>query len=669
MTTLTVTEKTVHGAAVGADNPLPPLRTEKDVHDIQTGPGVPQEMREQMRYGRRRNPLPYTIQDGYTRDKGPLALKAVVLENEFLRAVVLPEYGGRLWSLYDKERFRDLIYENPVFQPANLAIRNAWFSGGVEWNIGLRGHSPFTCSDVFAARVEADGGLPVLRVYEYERMRQVPYAMDFLLPHDSRSLLVFVRIVNPHDATVPMYWWSNIAYSEDPGTRIVVPAGEAFRFGYGHQGLVLRDVPVIDGVDVSYSTNLGHSADFFFHVPREQRKWIAALDRDGVGLYQTSTDLLQGRKLFVWGSGPGGAAWQEFLSVPGRPYLEIQAGLARTQMEHLPMPPHTEWHWLEAYGRAEADPAAAHGTSWQAAVAAVDGAVEQSVPRSRLEELHSWALAVSRLPVSDVLHRGSGWGQLEGEYRGRTGMQTAWGSEVAFETELEPGQRQWLQLLEHGTFPEPDPRAAPVGYEVQEKWQALLEAYVSRKPWNWYALLHLGLMYFEREDTAAAARTWARSAEAVENPWALRNLGMLARLEGDAEAAAGHYREAHNLLRTCTPLTIELAEALLSADLAEEWLQVYEELPAEARTVGRLELLYARGLLAEGKLDEALEIVRRGPEVTDLREGENSLTDLWYRIHERRVVDRGEPFDGDLSTYVRRNYPPPAHIDFRMRTD
>jgi tetratricopeptide (TPR) repeat protein len=669
MTTLTVTVKTVHGAAVGADNPLPPLRTEKDVHDIQTGPGVPAEMQEQMRYGRRRNPLPYTMQDGYTREKGPFTLKALILENEFLKAVVLPEYGGRLWSLYDKERRRDLIYENPVFQPANLAIRNAWFSGGVEWNIGLRGHSPFTCSDVFAARVQGDGDLPILRLYEYERIRQVPYAMDLLLPHDSRVLLVFARIVNPHDAAVPMYWWSNIAYPEDPGTRIVVPAEQAFRFGYSHQGLALKDVPQIDGVDVTYSTNLGHSADFFFYVPPERRKWIAALDRDGVGLFQTSTDRLQGRKLFVWGSGPGGAAWQRFLSVPGRPYLEIQAGLARTQMEHLPMPPRTEWNWLEAYGCAEADPAAVHGTSWQAAVTAVDGAVEQALPRSRLEELHSWAVEASRAPVSDVLYQGSGWGRLEGEYRVRTGMPAAWGSEVDFETELGPAQSQWLELLEHGTFPEPDPLAAPVGYEVEEKWQALLQAYVSRQPRNWYALLHLGLMYFEQVDTAAAARTWTRSVEAARNPWALRNLGVLAGLEGDAAAAAEYYREAQKLVGTCTPLTIELAEALLSADLAEEWLHVYEGLPAEARTVGRLEMLYARGLLGAGRLDEALSIVQRGTEMTDLREGENSLTDLWYRIHERRVVDRGEVFNGDLSEYVRRNFPPPAHIDFRMRTD
>jgi hypothetical protein len=70
---------------------------------------------------------------------------------------------------------------------------------------------------------------------------------------------------------------------------------------------------------------------------------------------------LKGRKLFLWGTGTGGRNWQEWLSEPGHPYIEIQAGLARTQLEHLPMPAQTEWAWLEGYGLMEGDPAKIHG--------------------------------------------------------------------------------------------------------------------------------------------------------------------------------------------------------------------------------------------------------------------------------------------------------------------
>ena len=101
--------------------------------------------------------LPYRMQDGYGRTRQPISLKSIVLENEFLRAVFLPEVGGRLYSLW-KPVERELLHCNPVFQPANLAIRNAWFSGGIEWNIGQFGHTFTTCSPVFAAQIRAHAG-------------------------------------------------------------------------------------------------------------------------------------------------------------------------------------------------------------------------------------------------------------------------------------------------------------------------------------------------------------------------------------------------------------------------------------------------------------------------------------------------------------------------------
>jgi hypothetical protein len=81
------------------------------------------------------------------------------------------ELGGRLISLYDKKSERELLHRNPVFQPANLAIRNAWFSGGIDWNIGQFGHTFTTCAH-FTALSRGDDE-PGLRFYEYERSRLI----------------------------------------------------------------------------------------------------------------------------------------------------------------------------------------------------------------------------------------------------------------------------------------------------------------------------------------------------------------------------------------------------------------------------------------------------------------------------------------------------------------
>src|SRR5438045_2296683 len=82
---------------------------------------------------------------------------------------------------------------------------------------------PLSRSPVFAAHVDTPQG-PVLRLYEFERVRCVTYQIDFSLPDGSAFLFARVRISNPNDQTIPMYWWSNIAYPEKQGTRVIVPA-------------------------------------------------------------------------------------------------------------------------------------------------------------------------------------------------------------------------------------------------------------------------------------------------------------------------------------------------------------------------------------------------------------------------------------------------------------
>ena len=77
--------------------------------------------------------LPYNKQDRYSHKKETMQLTTIVMENESLRAQFLPQYGGRLYSLRNQKTKEELLFRNCVMQPANLAIRNAWFSGGIEW--------------------------------------------------------------------------------------------------------------------------------------------------------------------------------------------------------------------------------------------------------------------------------------------------------------------------------------------------------------------------------------------------------------------------------------------------------------------------------------------------------------------------------------------------------
>jgi hypothetical protein len=62
------------------------------------------------------------------------AADAIILEDSLLRVAVLPQSGGKVWSIHDKVRDKQIIFNNPAHQPMTVGSRGAWTSGGIEWN-------------------------------------------------------------------------------------------------------------------------------------------------------------------------------------------------------------------------------------------------------------------------------------------------------------------------------------------------------------------------------------------------------------------------------------------------------------------------------------------------------------------------------------------------------
>lgn len=686
-------------ARLGAASPLPPLQALSRVHgEVKTDDSVPESARKHLGYGCDVGILPYSVQDDYDRCRVERAFRVAVLENEILRAMFLLELGGRLWSLYHKPSRRELLYVNPVFQPGNLAVRNAWFCGGVEWNASIPGHSPLTCSPMFAAAVESETGTPILRLYEWERIRGVPYQLDCTLPDGSPWLFVQVRIVNPHDVEIPMYWWSNIAVPEAEGVRVLVPADAAYNFAY--RGLMQRvTIPVWsptsptsrtdrtdgtdgtdgtdrtdrpdrpDGPDTTYATHLPRATDFFYDIPEGERPWIASLNRDGRGLIHTSTAQLRGRKLFVWGMGQGGRRWQRFLSPSGHAYMEIQAGLAQTQGQCLPMPPKAEWTWLEAYGLMEANPAIVQGIDWRAAREHVRQRLDETLPNGLMEDVFVRGRTFLDRPPEDILHRGSGWAALELRRRGRTRRDNGYSRGLVFDdASLSEEQKPWLRLLRSGSLPRREPSDAPGAWMVQREWRELLEESVWKKRGDhWLAWLHLGVMRYHAGELEPAQQAWERSLSLERSAWALRNLAVMAQHGGERGRAADLWLEAHELLPGQVQLAAECAQALLADGRAERALRMYEAAPARVRGCPRLQFLKARAELMLGRLDAVEQFLTGGLELPDNREGEVSLTDLWFELHEKRLAEsEGTAVTEAVRQRVRVQFRPPEHIDFRM---
>ena len=636
---------TLPAALLGPDNPLPPLRPLDETHRIEDRDKrvLPRDMARQIGYEPLHGLLPVRVRDGYDRRREPRALDALVIENDRLRATVLPALGGRISSLVHTPTGRELLYRNPVFQPANFALNGAWFSGGVEWNIGATGHTTLSCSPVHAARVPAPDGGEMLRLWEWERLRDLPFQVDLWLPDGSDFLYVGARVRNPHEKPVPTYWWSNIAVPEK--CRVLAPAEEAYHFGYERR---LRRVPVpeYDGVDRTYPPNSTYAADYFYDVPGHRRRWIAALDADGHGLVQTSTDVLRGRKLFVWGGGPGGRSWQQWLTEPGTGgYCEIQAGLARTQLEHVRLDAESEVSWLEAYGPFESRP----DGEWNGVLTEAENRLEAVLPRAEVDAAYAAWEPYADTEPGERLATGSGWGALEVLRAGWKLPGTPFDENTVGEE-----QRPWLHLLRAGSFPEPPGGLPPGGTLVARHWRDMLET-APATPLTEY---HLGVAQWHAGDRAQAVRSWERGLRHAPAAWpALRCLAVADQEDRHLERAAERYTDAFDDLcrvrggdvpwtAVTAALGREAIEALLAVGRTGDARSVWQRLDPATRARGRFRLVEAGLLLAEGRVERARAVFDAGFEVADLREGDEAIGLLWAGV-------TGEPL--------------PEHYDFRMR--
>ena len=386
---------------------------------------------------------------------------------------------------------------------------------------------------------------------------------------------------------------------------------------------------------------------------------MSALDGDGRGYVQVSTQRLLGRKLFLWGMGAGGRKWQQWLTEPGHAHLEIQAGLARTQMQHVPMPAHTDWQWLEGYGYLQADPVRVHGQDWTAATGAVEESLEALLPRARLEaDLEAAQSWVDAEP--EIMQHGAGWGALEAQ---RAQTAAAGKGRPFAAASLGPLQAPWLALLEDGVLPEADPQQEPTTYMAQPQWRQLLEdALAAGRGHHWYSWYQLGVLRYAGGDYGGAREAWETSGACCDTAWSRRNLAVLAREENRIDEAVQQYRQATSLRPDLLPLVWECGQCLL------------ETLPSATRQTTRqttrIRLLEGRAAMVVHDFARVGRLLQERLVIDDLREGERSLSGLWVEYHEQRLAhEAGVPVDDDIRARVKEEFPVPAHVDFRMQAE
>lgn len=624
---------TLNAAELGDINPMPDFKNVSYIHaKFDTTENVSETDKLHFGKGGIDTLLPYLSQDDYSRDIKPCEFDAAILENEYLKAVFLPSLGGRLWSLYDKKEQRELLYVNDIVQPCNLALRNAWVAGGVEFNVGIKGHSPFTCAPMFTAKSVNSSGEPILCMYEFERIRELVYGINAYLDKD--KLYIRTVVENLSDKTPYMYWWSNIAAPEE-GVRVLTDADEMFSCVYedNHYVIDKMTAPFFKGEDLSYPERAPHAGDVFFITNPSDKKWVASLEKDGFGLLQYSTPMLKGRKAFFWGKGKGGRNWNRFLTGSDRGYIEIQAGLMNTQLEHIPMTSNTTWQWTECYTSTRIDTDILNKDFKTAS----DFVKKQLVDMPDPDKVD--------IPLDnekEIVYMGSGWGALENRKISNF---------YEFpNTSLSEEQNEWKHLKEKGYLPEVSVITAPKSYQITREYLSLLENSLgNKKAEHWFTYYHIGVINYVLGNNEKSEEAFNKSNILCENPWATRNLAMLFKnVYGNGEKAIEYIRRAVALSKTeCRGLLCDAAKLMTEYGADSEWIDMFNNLSNTLKSNGRLMFYTAMAYMNIGDKESAKLIVNEDFIMSDIKEGELSISAVWAQIY------------GDEK-------PLPNHLNFRM---
>ncbi len=286
---------------------------------------------------------PYTMQDHLFRTKEDVTYKALFLENEYLKITCLPELGGRLHSVFDKIKWKEMFHLNNVIKPSMIAMRGAFISGGVEWNAGPQVHTVTIVSPVDALTGKNVDGSAYIEISNIDKIFRNRWTVRVTLHPGKAYLDEQISIFNPTDAINPYYFWNCTAFPCRTGTRFIYP----MKLGTDHSGTKFFSWPMHKGKDLSWLKNYETWASIFSVDCAFD--FFGAYDADADrGIVQVADHkILGGKKAWTWGTWDFGLVSQKNLTDEDGPYIEVQSGPLPTQSDYGMLLPRQTISWQE----------------------------------------------------------------------------------------------------------------------------------------------------------------------------------------------------------------------------------------------------------------------------------------------------------------------------------
>lgn len=311
---------------------------------------------------------PYPLLDDFGTEAQEKHFRALHIENRYLKVTVLPELGGRVYSVFDKMSKREVFYKNTIIKFAPLAIRGAFFSGGIEINFPV-GHNVTTTEPVNWELRENEDGSASLSYGALEHISRMRWIVTLTLYPDRCALAQDVQIQNPSNLPGRYFYWCTPACEANEQTEFIYPFKRCRSYMWDGEVSwpnVRVDLTPLGGkletyvgvptwpskqlhkpIDIHWEKNIINQVSIFGSHPEE----------DYYGVWQHSGDYgyahfsdhhdIAGMKHWSWGNSGMSLMTQTSLTDDGSRYAETQCGLMENQHDFDFLLPNTTRRWRE----------------------------------------------------------------------------------------------------------------------------------------------------------------------------------------------------------------------------------------------------------------------------------------------------------------------------------
>jgi hypothetical protein len=177
---------------------------------------------------------PYFRFDTYTDQGVNQEWTVVELENGYIRVLILPEIGGKIWTAIEKSTGKPFIYYNQVVKFRDIAMRGPWTSGGIEPNYGIIGHTPNCATPVdYLTRTNADGSVSAV-IGTLDLLTRTPWRLEITLPPDRAYFTTNSFWHNATPLEQPYYTWMNAGIKAAGNLEFVYPGTQYLGHGGEH---------------------------------------------------------------------------------------------------------------------------------------------------------------------------------------------------------------------------------------------------------------------------------------------------------------------------------------------------------------------------------------------------------------------------------------------------